>query len=851
MDTIFQATAPHVIKINDILPELDPDGILNIKIETEECGEMVLYNYISKLLDENVNLANVRLLGENEKDVIHLDARQKIAKEEFDKMTALQKKIFRNIDPSISDDCNKNTGGLILNFGKHDTGNELENNGYLKMVNSLCKYFEHLVQNLKRYPHTTLGDYSKYLEILGVREMVEHVNIEVKNLMKSYFELLLSGKYSTREAENEERKIKSHFRTDLLELRDEISEEMDELRQLEEERIQSKQAKIELTLNNAASNTSGKSTIQKELAIERRLDYIEESIFIKKKQYYKIIRNHFYKLAYYILFIRSEINLLSKKDSLNYSASNDIYSTTTYRGKNVIIYLKRLEKSLLDTANKESPYNLTHFINKISPTFGSVDEITKLINYIYRHRDMLGETLAQVLTLSIDTTVEATSKRTASSFGIWIPAVVNVEKERKFGAIPYHSNKVVSTLILYDLLSGRIIPCLDRQQSTLPEAQTDANISKDSSIFDAKIDRIRAPKNFAQELRKCQPIFKKLSATLHTSLKDFRGVIIYGVNTNDDGLFQYFQLHPELFYKQIDGIRLTLTENIDLTNEQLVKRALFQFIRYYCRVTPSDRIFKIGNKDFDMAIPYGESMKKTSFFSSKHSTSSIKSLNVENIPDGAITSKDAWIKVLNKWALNSKDENGFAIFPGGAKTGADNLTTENTKDILKWPVRYYTESLVETRKIKLDKMNEIKVDEMPSVKDLDMITHYSNIEDKFRGRTADVIMYFIVEEYKNYVQTDFDMSNILKGGGNNIYMLNKERKIYNQLLLNFYNKIMNEYELNENRYNKFIYSVDSKYQKKLKFKEKASIKQVKTKIKKKNQEKNKKKTKSKSKSKSK
>ena len=180
--------------------------------------------------------------------------------------------------------------------------------------------------------------------------------------------------------------------------------------------------------------------------------------------------------------------------------------------------------------------------------------------------------------------------------GLWIPAVVKVpfvrttmlSKAKGVGADKNGSSK----LVLYNLLTGDIIPCLNRTNTQTLQGDPCLNMNK--------ID---------DKQKKIQETLQKIN---------FDGTIIIGPN---GGNYKYMNLFVDKLMMKKKANRIYLNEYLSLSEVQQknwVISNLDIFLKYF--VHEKMFISKIGTSDYKMpvSVPYGsgvetEFMKKTLF----------------------------------------------------------------------------------------------------------------------------------------------------------------------------------------------------------------------------------------------
>ena len=307
-----------------------------------------------------------------------------------------------------------------------------------------------------------------------------------------------------------------------------------------------------------------------------------------------------------------------------------------------------LERNIIIASQKFLPtFDLEGFMKSYFPTLDKLST-ENLIRFILYEQDIIQEELDKLMKPDEGRKLKSISGLKKQTFGVrdiglWIPSILTApiastgfvnSKLRNSGI----RGNTRSKLILYNLFSGEIIPCLNRSTNNevlITEKRT--NIKKGIRCFD--FVEIKDPRELIQYT---------------ISKNNFNGIIVMRPSQSSE--YKYMQLFADKLVTMKGKVKFNLTdflESSDVRFHEMIKSNLELFFNYYVK----DEEYKTNSKKHIMpiAIGYGKEVAKDRLsLQSKYKVVSGISDWDSSTTFEPKQNKEAFIKLFLSWATRGK-----------------------------------------------------------------------------------------------------------------------------------------------------------------------------------------------------
>ena len=323
--------------------------------------------------------------------------------------------------------------------------------------------------------------------------------------------------------------------------------------------------------------------------------------------------------------------------------------------------------------NKKFNASLVRFIitlNKISKKYVPGFRFNDFMQEYYPDdREKRAKIVSEYVVNNINVVYNRIHKLTGEYGGIWVASVIKipVKNKGKFSKLKSlgSDKKGLSKFVLYNLITGEIIPCLNRNKDEI--------IVLDNCLDPSKINDPN----------------KIIQYTL--AKKDFNGLIVMGPRAGAYN-YRYMQLFADKLDLSKQQIRIYLDNYTSLTKEQQkiwIMSNLEIFLKYYVE----DKLYKPRNGDEEyqmpIAIPYGKGLettfRKKKVYKTKSKISTFDTTSKMEVQDDKSSMKSAvisWATKGNKNVLNKLNNGLYKSYKKSTQKGFRGITGIVAKNIL-------------------------------------------------------------------------------------------------------------------------------------------------------------------------
>ena len=422
---------------------------------------------------------------------------------------------------------------------------------------------------------------------------------------------------------------------------------------------------------------------------------IENEMIDFRKKFIKIMNESLGDICFYVLYLQEFMESLVKiKDSyklkriarerilnnfrIKYGIDPTLLSSSVInrlmsKRKNSLFTLK---KYIIDQTKKVvKNFDFEKFIEHFYPSSGKV--LTRnIIDFVLNESEVVQEKLDYLMGNSSRNIVHIKSlkdnKFEIRDIGVWIPAIFNCPvKSSAKGIKRFIQKNIKKKLVLYNLFTGEIIPCLTRNKFSMVEKDIKDPIKNCINFKD-----IEDTNNLIQ------PTITK---------SNFNGLVIMGPTSKNN--FKYMQLFADKLEYFTGKTYMDLKDYLSLHPSKLNEwksSNLEIFLENYVE----NKNYVSNNKKFIMpvAIDYGNGIKKKLFpLGSKkfEVTKDIEDLN-ETIKNNYSTKKtlEEWASKGYKNKYNAKDL--YTNYRKSLRDGYQGITGAVMKNILTELYKDYT-----------------------------------------------------------------------------------------------------------------------------------------------------------------
>ena len=317
-------------------------------------------------------------------------------------------------------------------------------------------------------------------------------------------------------------------------------------------------------------------------------------------------------------------------------------------------------------------FDFEKFIEHYYPTTGKV--LTKnIVEFVLNENEVVQEKLDNLMGNSSRNIIHIKSlkenKYEIRDIGVWVPAILNCPVK----STGIFKKNIKKKLVLYNLFTGEIIPCLTRNMYSVVHKD-----KKDTTISCMNFKKIKDPNSLIQ---------------LTITKSNFNGLVVMGPSSKSN--FKYMQLFANKLEHMDGKIYVHLTDYIGLDSSKLkqwISSNLELFLDNY--VESKDYISSTKKFTMPIAVEYGKGIKKKRFtLGSKkfETTKEIEDLNetVKNSYSTKIT-LEAWASKGNKKKYKAKDL--YSSYRKSLENGYQGVTGKVIKNILTELYKDYTQN---------------------------------------------------------------------------------------------------------------------------------------------------------------
>ena len=429
------------------------------------------------------------------------------------------------------------------------------------------------------------------------------------------------------------------------------------------------------------------------------IDDIDEYIIEFRKKIIKTLNETLGNIGFYVLYIqefiqylykiknKSKLTKLQRERLLNnfrikYGIDGALLTSniiTRLLSSKTYSILKLKNHIIKETTKIVKNFDFDKFIEHYYPMSGRA--FTKnIVEFVMNESEIVQEKLDKLMGNSSRNIVHIKSlkenKYEIRDIGIWVPAVVNAPiRVKGFG----FKKKIKKKLVLYNLFTGQIIPCLTRSKFTKVSKKP-----KDDWVSCMNFEKIKDQNDLIQ----------------YTITKsNFNGIIVLGSSLKSNN--KYMQLFANKLEHMDGKIVINLNDYLKLENAKLkqwVSSNLELFLDNYVE----NKEYESSNKKFVMpvAVNFGEGIiKKKLTFGSK------KFLTIKDTSDWDETTKNSSsIKLtLESWASKgspsiikglqkNKSTGLYGNYRKSLKNGYQGVTGKVVKNMLTVLYKDYTQN---------------------------------------------------------------------------------------------------------------------------------------------------------------
>jgi hypothetical protein len=601
------------------------DDLLNIEIRDGSSTETLL-EYISRNLSKPTAITNITLIKDRQPYTWYKN--KGIPDPEYETLNKLSKIIGVK---SSYDDIGYNCGGVIPLTYEEDEGKirtaveqKLENikNKLIKKINSLPSNVEHIIKKYCTHKDKDSVKKSKRAIIDIFDNYIKNVSIENTNKTKVYKKNIINGVIGLFKT--------FHRQTYPLYYKYTVLKEERKTYNKEKQYHYSDDKKEHFLMN---------------IKITEKMNDVDQEIIKLRQNIIKKLNSTLLIVVHLLLKIEYLINQLKTVNKSVRKEFNEIFNIELTKKIIKMLSKKSGDSSLIKLKNdiiKQSTKYLPSFDfdRFFTTTFPDPNKITTnaLVNFLVNNKPYIQDKLNNKFSSQDELLSNSNNTEIIiNEVGIWIPAIIHapVKINRKLiNRIRGVTSKIRSKLILYNLFTGEIIPCLSRFKGF-----SQKNIKEyGESCFD--ITQIYNNRSLIQ---------------YNITPENFKGTIVMGPKKST--IYKYMQLFADKL-NMMDKVRINIDNILEIRDNNIfnewISSNLILFLDYYVK----DEMYETSDKKMQIAIEYGKNPEvvkiRQIFGNKKINTNKLVKPRNNKLSEPQLNKNLSMERTIKKWAYKGK-----------------------------------------------------------------------------------------------------------------------------------------------------------------------------------------------------